>query len=47
MLDENTGHGDSRTVLVVEDDSGVQRVAAFMLRNLGFEGSLARNGPAF
>ena len=45
MLDGNTGPGDSRTVLVVEDDSGVQRVAAFMLRNLGFEVSLARNGP--
>ena len=45
MRDENYGPGDSRTVLVVEDDSGVQRVAAFMLRNLGFEVSLASTGP--
>ena len=45
MLDENKGPADSRTVLVVEDDTGVQRVAAFMLRNLGFEVSLAKNGP--
>ena len=45
MLEKNYGPGDSRTVLVVEDDAGVQRVAAFMLQNLGFEVSLAKNGP--
>ena len=45
MPDENNDPRDSRTVLVVEDDTGVQRVAAFMLRNLGFEVSLAKNGP--